>query len=163
VEHRPIIGPSNDGNPDISPRAELIRERLYSALSNVEQAPEKPPAARRDEAVTERDIRALINFRRTRDRFFGSDLFADPAWDILLQLFASHLSQHRITISNLCLDAAVPSTTALRWINQLEKMGFIERRQDSTDGRRYFVSLTIPARESMDAYFRTVPVGISVI
>lgn len=122
-----------------------------------------PPAATRSEPITERDVRALIELRRKRDRFFGAELFADPAWDILLELYASYLMQQRITISRLCLAAAVPSTTALRWIAQLEKLGFIERRQDPMDARRYFCSLTIAARESMDAYFRTMPVGMPLI
>lgn len=162
MEHRPILTPANDGDHDISSQAELIRERLCSALSVVEQIAGLAPEAIRNEPITEKEIRRLIHFRRKRDRFFGAELFADPAWDILLELYASYLSQQRITISRLCLGAAVPSTTALRWIAQLEKLGFIERRQDPMDGRRFFTSLTIAARESMDAYFRSIPVGMQV-
>ncbi len=36
-------------------------------------------------------IREAIKLRRLRDSYFPADLFADPAWDILLDLFAARL------------------------------------------------------------------------
>jgi hypothetical protein len=43
-----------------------------------------------------------------REQFFGPDLFADPAWDILLDLYAARLEQQRVAVSSLCIAAAVP-------------------------------------------------------
>lgn len=40
-------------------------------------------------------VRAIIRARRLRDQFFGSDLFADPAWDMLLDLMAARLEGAR--------------------------------------------------------------------
>jgi DNA-binding MarR family transcriptional regulator len=105
----------------------------------------------------------MLKLRRHRDRFFAGELFADPAWDILLELYAAALAQFRVSVSNLCIAAAVPPTTALRWIKQLEEGGIIERRSDPTDGRRQFLMLSDEALHSMNAYFRTVPVGASLI
>src|SRR5688572_10636328 len=98
-------------------------------------------------------LRSIIEARRSRDRHFDRHLFSDPAWDILLELYAAEFAQQRVTISKLCVAAAVPGSTALRWIGTLEKAGLIARDDDPLDGRRVFVSLTEKARRSLHAYF----------
>lgn len=163
VELRKIQAPANDGRPDHSRKADLIRERLGAALRLVDEMAGLPQQIPSNGPVTEREVREIIRHRRCRGQFFGADLFADPAWDMLLHLYASYLSQQRLSVGALCDGAAVPSTTALRWLTQLEQIGLVERRQDPIDGRRFFVSLTIAARESMEDYFRTVPRGQAVI
>ena len=123
-----------------------------------------PPAAPvTDQSVTERYVRRLLNMRRNRDRFFTDGLFADPAWDILLELYAAALAQYRVSVSNLCVGAAVPATTALRWIKQLEDQALIARRADPTDGRRHFIMLSNKGLEAMNSYFRTVPADVPLI
>jgi DNA-binding MarR family transcriptional regulator len=69
-------------------------------------------------------------------------LFADPAWDILLDLYAERHSPRACAVTNLCQAAHVPATTALRWIARLEAHGCITRSPDPTDGRRVYVHLT---------------------
>lgn len=80
--------------------------------------------------------------RRVRDSFIPGKLFADPAWDILLELFLAELEQQRVPVSSLCLASGVPATTALRWISTLERRGVIERTADPHDGRRYYLALS---------------------
>ena len=46
---------------------------------------------------------------------FGEGLFADPAWDIMLDLFAARIEGKDITVSSAGIAACVPPTTALRW------------------------------------------------
>jgi hypothetical protein len=60
-------------------------------------------------------VRAVIRARRLRSRFFSEELFADPAWDMLLDLLQAEISHLRVPVSSLCIAAAVPATTALRW------------------------------------------------
>lgn len=86
--------------------------------------------------------RALIRLRRQRDRLLGSELFADPAWDMLLDLFVNTDAQRNISASSLCIAAAVPPTTALRHIAVMEKRGIIARRKDPRYDRRVFIVLT---------------------
>ncbi len=58
--------------------------------------------------------------RRLRERMFGNpDLFADPAWDILIDLFIASEEGRKISVSSACIASAVPTTTALRWIKIL--------------------------------------------
>lgn len=151
------------GGNSLAARADDIRDRLNSALRIVDQVSEVPVSRFSDQPVTVREIRAVLKYRRSRDAFFESDLFADPAWDILLELYLAKLGQQKMSVGSLCLGAAVPSTTALRWISQLEQKGLIERKADPMDGRRYHVSLSDAGAHAMASYFRTVPMGIPVL
>jgi DNA-binding MarR family transcriptional regulator len=99
-------------------------------------------------------VRALIRLRRLRAQFFADHLFADPAWDMLLDLMAARLEQERVAVSSLCIAAAVPPTTALRWIRTMTEQGLFVRRQDPGDGRRIFIELSDSAAASMAAYLR---------
>lgn len=103
-------------------------------------------------AVTVADVRAIIRLRRLRDRFFRSDLFADPAWDMLLDLMAARLERVRVAVSSLCIAAAVPPTTALRWIKTMSDNGMFIRVADPEDGRRVFIELSDGAASAMAAY-----------
>jgi hypothetical protein len=84
--------------------------------------------------------------------FLDADLFADPARDILLDLFVAGEEGARISISSCCIAAAVPPTTALRWIGMLKKRGLVNETIDPMDGRRKWLSLSPHAREAVRAY-----------
>jgi DNA-binding MarR family transcriptional regulator len=88
-----------------------------------------------------------------RKKFFGFELFADPAWDMLLQLFLAEISQRRVSVTSLTIAAEVPATTALRWIKTMTDAALIRRRADPTDGRRIFVELSANASEALEGYF----------
>lgn len=111
-------------------------------------------AAREDEpiAIDAGEIRQLIRARRLRDRQFGKGLFEDPAWDMMLDLFAAHLERADVSVSSLCIAAAVPPTTALRWITRMSDAGILERRPDPFDRRRAFMGLTKSALDGMRSY-----------
>ena len=98
------------------------------------------------------DFRGILRQRRLRARFFNPSIFADPAWDMLLDLMAARLEDEEVSVTSLCIASAVPSTTALRWIRNLIDMGLLCRRADPTDGRRIYISLTDPAARAMSAY-----------
>jgi DNA-binding MarR family transcriptional regulator len=137
---------------------DLLKRNLETALSAIGtlKIASLEPATHE---VTAADLRNIIKARRSRDNFFPQALFADPAWDMLLELYLSTLTQIRVATSSLCLGAAVPATTALRWINALEAEGLIERRSDPLDGRRVFVALSPKGIDQMQAYFRSNPAG----
>lgn len=101
-------------------------------------------------------VRQIIRQRELRNRFFDSELFADPAWDMLLDLTAARAEHHRVSVTSLCIAAAVPATTALRWINVLIEAGLAERIDDDTDKRRAFVVLSDRGADTMARYFREV-------
>jgi DNA-binding MarR family transcriptional regulator len=100
-------------------------------------------------------IRSIIRVRRLRDHFFKSDLFSDPAWDMLLDLMAARVEGRQVAVSSLCIAAAVPPTTALRWIKSLCDQGLFVRIADPEDGRRVFIELSGETAARMEAYLRS--------
>ncbi|HEX8256454.1 MAG TPA: winged helix DNA-binding protein [Allosphingosinicella sp.] len=101
-------------------------------------------------------VRAIIRGRRLRDQFFRPDFFADPAWDMLLDLMAARLEKQRVAVSSLCIAAAVPPTTALRWIKTLTDQGLFVRQADPQDGRRVYIELSDEAAAALEAYLSAV-------
>jgi DNA-binding MarR family transcriptional regulator len=108
----------------------------------------------RDARPTALQIRSLIKLRRLRDNYFDKDLFADPAWDIMLDLYASDLERKRVSVSSLCIAAAVPPTTALRWIGSMTDAGILLREQDQSDARRVFIVLSDHVKEKLNSYLQ---------
>jgi hypothetical protein len=99
------------------------------------------------------EVRRILRVRRMRDQFFDPSLFADPAWDMLLDLMAAQLEDSQVAVSSLCIAASVPPTTALRWIKAMTDHGLFERCADPDDGRRIFIRLSQPAMNGMARYF----------
>jgi hypothetical protein len=127
-------------------------ERVAAALAEL-------AGVGRDEAarpVTAARIRARIKARRQRDRYFDPTLFADAAWDILLDLAASRLEDRPVSVSSLCIAAAVPTTTGLRTIKQMVDRGLLVRRSDPADARRTFIGLSPQAARAMDGCLAAV-------
>lgn len=104
-------------------------------------------------AINAAQVRDLLRARRIRADFLPGDLFADPAWDMLLDLLAAQLEHERVSVSSLCIAAAVPPTTALRWIRTLTDKGLVERQADPHDGRRIFIALAHETAESLMRWF----------
>jgi hypothetical protein len=136
--------------------------RIAATLARLSTGPGAPPERMRGPEtaaspdVSIETVRSVIRARRLRGRFFPEDLFADPAWDMLLDLLQAEIAQLRVPVSSLCIAAAVPATTALRWLKCMTDQGIFVRRSDPHDGRRVFVELSRDASAAMRAYFSEV-------
>lgn len=108
-------------------------------------------------------VKTIIRHRALRADFFDGDLFADPAWDILLDLTAARAEHRRVSVTSLCIAARVPPTTALRWISQMVEAGILERVQDESDRRRAFVTLSDKAAEAMARYFDAIGTRVTAV
>lgn len=108
-------------------------------------------------------VRQIIANRQARARFFDGELFADPAWDMLLDLTAAHAEHRRVSVTSLCIAAGVPATTALRWVRQMVDSGIFVRIADSTDKRRAFITLSETTADAMASYFAAIepPVNLA--
>lgn len=104
-------------------------------------------------------VKAIIKSRSMRSSMFGGGLFADPAWDMILDLILAQAEYRRVSISSLCIASGVPSTTALRWIAQLVERGIFERTEDVCDKRRVFITLSDTAIREVARYFGNVEVA----
>lgn len=91
--------------------------------------------------------------RRLRDGVFGSGLFADPAWDILLDLYAARTRGERVQISSVSPMSGVPPSTARRWVRKLIDLRLLERTRDHNDRRSSFVKLTDEGVGQMSSFF----------
>jgi hypothetical protein len=133
------------GTAPASPSA--IAERPTPAVSVPHAQAELPDA---------KLVRRIIRQRQLRARFLDGELFADPAWDMLLDLTASRIDGKQVSVTSLCIAAAVPPTTALRWIGQLVDAGLFARVSDEVDRRRAFIALTDKAAGAMARYFNEI-------
>lgn len=98
--------------------------------------------------------REIYRSRRTRARVFSDDaLFGEPAWDMLLDLFIAEAEGKQLSVTAACIGAAVPTSTALRWLVILEERGLVRRENDPRDARRVFLHLTSEGYARMTAYF----------
>ena len=102
-------------------------------------------------------LEEIAKTRCSRIKHFGAGLFADPAWDMIIDLAAAHARFKRVTVTSLCIASGVPSTTALRWIGILVEQGFFQREHDSIDKRRVYISLTDKALSKVARYFSSFP------
>jgi len=162
--HRLISRTSDVASDQNAERLRMLSEevsRIASTLARLSASPaarakaEPNPAAELPPLSVE-TVRNVIRARRLRARYFPEDLFADPAWDMLLDLLQAEIAQLRVPVSSLCIAAAVPATTALRWLKALVSQQLFIRRADPHDGRRVFVELAPEASHALRCYFAEV-------
>lgn len=145
---------------------EAAQERLYARRRFAHDAGVTEPAPlERGEPSSADDasreswpflLRSLIRFRTKRAHLFQGDLFADPCWDILLDLMLNRLEGQRVSVSSLCIAARVPPTTALRRIDEMVRAGWLERVNDASDRRRVFIQLSEAAADRLEAYLHAI-------
>ncbi len=118
-----------------------LLSRLISTSTEAKEGPRKMPEQSLT-AIAEN----LYRFRRRRDALmatkFGTDIFADPAWDIILDLYIHNSKNQDVCVTSACAAAMVPITTALRYITVLSDRGMIERSKNQKDGRSYLLRLS---------------------
>ncbi|HMI40951.1 MAG TPA: MarR family transcriptional regulator [Sphingomicrobium sp.] len=143
----------------LSDEVARIAATLARLSTGPQPSPVKAPSAEKigDAPAIDPDaVRAIIRARRLRARYFDAELFADPAWDMLLDLVQAEIDQLRVPVSSLCIAAAVPATTALRWIKTMTDSGLFVRRADPHDGRRVFVEMSQDTSLAMRRYFAEI-------
>lgn len=98
--------------------------------------------------------RQTYALRRKRAAIFGNpELFGEPAWDILLDLYIAHGEGKPVSVSSACIGSAAPATTGLRWLGVLANEGLIVRENDPEDHRRVLVRLTRKGITAMERFF----------
>lgn len=127
-----------------------------------DESPSVPPQSRpartaRNNLAAARKAYAL---RRKRAAIFGNpDLFGEPAWDILLDLYIAQAEGKQVSVSSACIGSAAPPTTGLRWLGVLADEGLVVREADAEDQRRVLVRLTPAGQAAMDRFFEAAETG----
>ena len=96
----------------------------------------------------------LLRQRRRREELIGAQHFSDPAWDMMLDLFAASVRGEEVAISSLIVAANVPQSTALRRIRRLVCDGLFVVRDDPHDGRRSFIRLSDDLFDRVGGFLR---------
>ncbi len=143
---------ASDHAPPARDVAENANVASLSAIRNRAEEPGKlQPADRANYAWMAREIYAI---RRQRVTIFDdTELFGEPAWDILLDLYVACAEDKKVSVSSACIGSASPPTTGLRWLGVLADKGLIVRERDPADQRRVLVRLSDKGLAAMDAYF----------
>lgn len=139
-----------------------IAARLRSAANGDSAGAEPPgytPQPRPARAACNRLAlaRKAYALRRKRVSIFGNpDLFGEPAWDIMLDLYIAQAEGKPVSVSSACIGSASPPTTGLRWLGVLAEEGLVVRENDPEDHRRVLVRLTTVGIAAMDRFFDAV-------
>ncbi|PKP67221.1 MAG: transcriptional regulator [Alphaproteobacteria bacterium HGW-Alphaproteobacteria-9] len=121
-------------------------------------APERSPRSDRRHLELARKTYSL---RRKRAVIFGNpELFGEPAWDILLDLFIAQAENKPVSVSSACIGSAAAATTGLRWLGVLADEGLIVRENDSGDNRRVLVRLSNTGVKAMERFFDAVEASL---
>lgn len=135
-------------------RLQTVANELFVLANDLDGESVAQVGQEKDDGRWIEAARKMYRNRRLRAQVFAEDaLFGEPAWDILLDLYIAAHEGKPVPVTSACIGAAVPTTTALRWIAVLETRGLIAREADASDARRIFVRLTDPGKRMMAEYF----------
>lgn len=139
---------SDDQLERLSELSELISSKIRDLL--VRRNYQQKAAHGADAGIDYRTDQQFIDWlkktydvRRRRNQLLGSsDLFSEPAWDMILDLAYHQLHAKPISVKAACISSHVPASTALRYLSKMEQDGILVRVKDQADRRREFVVLT---------------------
>ena len=92
----------------------------------------------------------ILAMRRRRESVLSNRLIGEAAWDILLAAYSSPNAV--IQTKELCASTQVPESTALRWVQVLEREGFLVKAAHPIrqDGRATYYRLTHSGRINVE-------------
>jgi DNA-binding MarR family transcriptional regulator len=102
-------------------------------------------------------VNFIIKSRIVRRTFFSATLFGEPAWDILLALYAGALDDERITAKQLGKASDATSSAVERWMSALEREGLVNRASGAVDLETF--GLSEKGWLAMDSYFEKLSPG----
>ena len=163
MEQESVIALIRDLTSRLSAVATEFGDRVERAVMAETDATESPmgapiggslaanaPATRRMHAER------LIAERRARRAYFVSDLFHEPAWDMLLSLFLANEEGRILNVKALVASSDAPVTTSQRWIDHLHKLRLIDRVGDPDDRRRVEISLSDTGLTAIERYLDAI-------
>lgn len=133
----------NDGSPE--PRSAHGRQSRSEHLKALLEQ-DLLPGLR----LTEDHILSVLLVRRARSDVLGKNLFSDPAWDILLELYAAKLGRRQMSAEDLARAIETPKSVTGRWIAALEEQGLTRRDRTRSDPTCTWVSLTCDGAKRME-------------
>lgn len=118
--------------------------------------PPRMGAPEPDRETLQQFVRSILRARQRRSEFMDASKFADPAWDIMLDLTSAALEGRSVPAFSVSVAANVPITTALRYVKRLVEDRVVKRWEDPDDKRRTLLALEADALEQMLRYLSNV-------
>lgn len=153
---------------EIAESLRALSAELSIAAAEVNGAPARSPLisdgterARIGQILRAAKVIQVLRQRRTD--YFPQNMFGEPGWDMLLDLFVARETKKDITISALCIASQVPQATALRYISKLEQRGDLIRQPDTRDSRCTLVRISDAAADAMRSWLAMVTTRMVVI
>lgn len=98
---------------------------------------------------------ALLDTQAMRGHYFSSDLFADPAWAMVLFVYASQGRRAGLSLDSLRDSQLVgPATVTLRWILKLVDEGVFQLVGDGPQPGNTFVQTSSDALKNLEKWLR---------
>lgn len=110
----------------------------------------------RQETALEAAVRAYEERRKRGRHFENTQLFGEPAWDILLDLYIHQARNESVSVKSATIGSGASAATALRWLDVLDKEGLVRSEEDPSDNRRRLLRLTPEGYESITRYLEEV-------
>lgn len=136
---------------DLQALVQLLRLILVEAGDDIPKLSHETSASfSQDRLLTL--ARDMLRFRKRRTALFNKSMFGEPAWDMLLALYASSFDGPRHSVGRLGTLSGAPQTTALRWLDYLVMEKLVVRLPNPTDRRSDFVELSDKGRTTLEKY-----------
>ena len=98
-----------------------------------------------------------LKAEQERAEFFGPDMFPNPGWAILLQIFVSGAKGDAVDTDALCAAAGVPETVALRHLAVLVSAKLVRRQPRRGSPETTCLTLTPAGEKALCDYFSRAP------
>ncbi|WP_324074232.1 MAG: hypothetical protein RSE14_12825 [Erythrobacter sp.] len=148
-------------------RSQLASIKLLAAFATAQSTDDLEPDIKMAKGLNQSPeqklmklIRKTIAFRQQRNEYFGSELFSDPAWDIILELTLAKLQGVPVPISSACAAASAPFTTAYRHIGNLVDHRMVRRWKDPLDQRRVLLELEDDTHSAISDFLLSSDISI---
>lgn len=106
-----------------------------------------------DLELPEELISSFIRVRRARTYYLPREIFADPAWDMLLGLLEAEVQGRQVSLEDICSMSGTSASSALRWLKVLESSELTRRRSDPETMDSDILELSPKGRFALRRYF----------
>ncbi len=104
---------------------------------------------------------ALLAGRRSRSTLLSGLRFAEPLWDMILEMYVAAAEGKHFKVLKLCAVSGGSVTTALRYLKQLEEEGYMVRQADEYDTRSLIVVMQPSLQKAVDEWLDRLAATIS--
>lgn len=111
---------------------------------------------RRQETALETAVRVYADRRERSKHFEREQIFGEPAWDMLLDLYIHQARNEKVSVKSALIGSGASASTAMRWLGVLDAEGLIRSEDDPADSARRLVRLTPEGYEGITRYLEQI-------